>query len=484
MATTGCDQQRDGTVDRPPYVPASPPTSVATPPADEEACDAQGRPDAAPQGPSRRIGVPAGSRAVLIVAAWLITGALAARIIGEPATKVNVGQILMLGLGVVVCFVAVAGAGPQRARLKRPTRIAVIGRQATAVALQQDLVTTRITGYESVGWITARPEHSSEFPMPRALGGIREIAALVERHQIDLLLIGSDVPRLDVFDELVRLTDTVGIRVCELSAFYEDAFGHIPVAEINSTWFQYVMHPKFTPNSHHSKRVFDIVLAVCLGIVALPLLALAAALIKLDGGRVLYAQRRIGEKGRPFTMYKLRTMRDSGPEDDAQTWCSVDDPRVTPLGVVLRRLHIDELPQLYNILRGEMSVVGPRPEQPDIVTRLEAGISFYSRRHLIKPGLAGWAQLRCGYVRSETGSAWKLCHDLYYLKHQSLRLDIAILVRTFLMLARPKRLPERDAATFAAEPLITSESYAPTPVRREAAVGDAGAPHSRPGARC
>ena len=133
-------------------------------------------------------------------------------------------------------------------------------------------------------------------------------------------------------------------------------------------------------------------------------------------------------------MYKLRTMRER-PDNDAERWCAVDDPRITRVGRVLRSLHLDELPQLYNVLRGEMSIVGPRPEQPEIVSRLEAGITFYSRRHLIKPGLAGWAQLRCGYARSERGSAWKLCHDLYYLKHQSLRFDMVILMRTFLTLA-------------------------------------------------
>lgn len=111
-------------------------------------------------------------------------------------------------------------------------------------------------------------------------------------------------------------------------------------------------------------------------------------------------------------------------------------PACDASGGVLRKLHIDELAQLYNVLRGEMSIVGPRPEQPNIVSRLEDGIAFYSRRHLIKPGLAGWAQLRCGYARTERGSAWKLCHDLYYLKHRSLRFDIVILVRTFLTLAR------------------------------------------------
>jgi exopolysaccharide biosynthesis polyprenyl glycosylphosphotransferase len=343
-----------------------------------------------------------------------------------------------------------------RRRVRRPKRIAVIGSQVSAVDLSQELAINRVNAYTLVGWITSSLAPEPDFPLPQALGGMDELASLVEQHDIDLLLIGSDVPRLHVFDELVRLMDTVTVRVCELSAFYEDAFGHIPVTDINAAWFQYVMHPKFRSVGKRRKRVFDIVVAMCLGVVAAPLLLLAALAIKLEGGRVLYCQIRVGEKGRPFTMYKLRTMYERGVDDDVQVWCSVADPRVTQVGRVLRRLHIDELPQLYNVLRGEMSVVGPRPEQPAIVSRLEAAIAFYSRRHLLKPGLAGWAQLRCGYARSDGGSALKVCHDLYYLKHQSLRFDTVILARTFFTLASRVTSRQHHQSLLGTEPRIAA----------------------------
>ena len=386
---------------------------------------------------------------VAVGLATLILAALLVRTLDEPATGATVAQMLTLGVATLMGLTVLTGGKRPRGRVRRATRVAVIGSQSTAVALEQELAITRVTAFESVGWIESNTGRVAEFPMPPSLGSISDLATVVERHHIDLLVIGSDVPRLDVFDELVRLTDVVGIRVCELSAFYEDAFGRIPVAEINSTWFQYVMHPKFNPTKNYAKRCFDLSVVACLSVVAIPLLLVAAALIKLEGGSLLYKQRRIGERGRPFTMYKLRTMRERGRGDDAETWCSVDDPRVTRIGRGLRRLHIDELPQLYNILRGEMSVVGPRPEQPNIVARLESEIAFYSRRHVIKPGLAGWAQLRCGYARTDHGSAWKLCHDLYYLKHQSLRFDLVILVRTLLTLALPE--PRENAG--ALEPL-------------------------------
>ena len=436
MVITLRDQQDDGRLDAGARVSDQRTVAAAKMPSNADPGAAR-RPNL-PSRSGRRpawVGTRARARAAVAVAALIMIVILALLASAGEANLVRLLAVCLAAAGsLAVIGFSLRGAGRPRRRSRRSTRIAVIGSQSAAVALTQELVINRISAYEMVGWIASRTGQGPEFPLPQALGAMGDLAELIERNRIDLVLIGSDVPRLEVFDELVRLTDILCVRVCELTAFYEDAFGHIPVAEINSAWFQYVMHPKFRPTKHPVKRVFDIALSACLGIGTLPVLLPAAMLIKLDGGRVLYRQCRIGEKGRPFTMYKLRTMRER-PDNDADRWCAVDDPRVTRVGRVLRSLHLDELPQLYNVLRSEMSIVGPRPEQPEIVSRLEAGITFYSRRHLIKPGLAGWAQLRCGYARSERGSAWKLCHDLYYLKHQSLRFDMVILMRTFLTLA-------------------------------------------------
>jgi lipopolysaccharide/colanic/teichoic acid biosynthesis glycosyltransferase len=176
------------------------------------------------------------------------------------------------------------------------------------------------------------------------------------------------------------------------------------------------------------KRAADLVILGLVGVLSLPLLAVLAYLVRLDGGPVLYVQTRIGERGRPFRIYKLRTMRLA--EDQPAAWATDDDPRVTQLGRVLRRTHLDELPQLWNIVRGEMSFVGPRPEQAPFVDHLEHVLPFYQRRHLIRPGLTGWAQVRCGYASSDAASAMKLCNDLYYYKHRSLRVDLLVLCET------------------------------------------------------
>jgi lipopolysaccharide/colanic/teichoic acid biosynthesis glycosyltransferase len=135
-------------------------------------------------------------------------------------------------------------------------------------------------------------------------------------------------------------------------------------------------------------------------------------------------------------MLKLRTMVPEAESDGRPRWSEADDERVTRIGRILRRSHLDELPQLWNILRGEMTLVGPRPERPEIVAELERRSRYYVRRHLVKPGIAGWAQLRCGYAGSELGSAWKLCHDLFYVKRRSLLGDALILLETAVEVSR------------------------------------------------
>lgn len=156
----------------------------------------------------------------------------------------------------------------------------------------------------------------------------------------------------------------------------------------------------------------------------------------------------------PFTMYKLRTMSIQAGGEVA--WSSSEDARVTNVGRVLRRTHLDELPQLLNVLRGEMSMVGPRPEQPLLVEQLEATIEFYRRRHQIRPGLTGWAQVLCWYAGSEAGTTWKLCHDLYYLKHRSLALDLKILLRTVLAVRADHQWRESRSTPFVQTPMPTN----------------------------
>jgi len=372
---------------------------------------------------SRAIG---GSQAVLVACGLIATAIAVDTVVRNDSPGWIVWAVTACGL--------LAAASKLRYRSKASMRVAIVGNQASAISLMQELETCDVPQYDFIGWVAPERDGHAEFPLPTPIGFAGDLACVVHDHDIDLLIVGPDVPRLAIFDELLVMATSHPVRALELSAFYEQVFGHIPVAEINSAWFQCTMHPKFRPAGSSAQRAFDVVVAACVGLVFLPILLVSALLIKLDGGPALYSQRRIGESGRSFWMFKLRTMHVAS-ESEPQQWCAVEDARITGVGNVLRRLHLDELPQLYNVLRGDMSMVGPRPEQPAIVTQLEDRLAFYSRRHLIKPGLTGWAQIRCGYARSESGSARKLCHDLYYLKHQSLALDLSILVRTVVTLA-------------------------------------------------
>ncbi|MDP8943964.1 MAG: exopolysaccharide biosynthesis polyprenyl glycosylphosphotransferase [Actinomycetota bacterium] len=312
---------------------------------------------------------------------------------------------------------------------ERRVRIAVIGSQRSAGSLARELESAGVRKYVVAGRIAVDEATLEEEPDgPPPLGTLSELCDAVTRHEIDLLLMTAAVPRLAVFDQVATSCLHLPVRLWELSGFYEELFGHVPVVETNTSWFQYIMHPKFRSAPPPSKRALDVTVAAIVGLLALPLLAVLALLIRRDGGPVLFRQVRIGEGGRPFTLCKLRSMR-VGTATSAQ-WAAAHDPRITGIGRFLRRTHLDELPQLLNVLRGEMSLVGPRPEQPEFVDRLEQMVTFYTRRHLVKPGITGWAQVRCGYAGSDVGSAWKLCHDLYYLKHRSFTMDLMILGET------------------------------------------------------
>jgi exopolysaccharide biosynthesis polyprenyl glycosylphosphotransferase len=305
----------------------------------------------------------------------------------------------------------------------RRVRVAFVGSREAARRLAVDLERARVSSYRLVGRV-APYDDDGAVPVISDLGGLREA---IVRERIDLLVVGSGVGRLLVFDALAECLD-LHVQYTELSAFYEDVLGNVPTAEINAAWFAHLASAGARRSSPTAKRAVDVCLALVLAVPALPVIACAALLIRLGGGPALFAQLRIGEGGRPFRLYKLRTMRVS-PADEA-SWALERDPRTTRIGQFLRRTHIDELPQLWNILRGEMSLVGPRPEQLGFVVRLEATLPFYQRRHLIRPGLTGWAQVRCGYAGSDDGAAWKLCNDLYYVKYRSLGLDLLVLIET------------------------------------------------------
>jgi exopolysaccharide biosynthesis polyprenyl glycosylphosphotransferase len=356
----------------------------------------------------------------------------------------------IIALVSLVASLALAPAARTAVERRQVAPIAVIGSARSAESLDREIRLSGIHDYRVVGRVTYPGDaYVGDGDVP-VLGDLSDLGSIVERHGVSLLLMAGETPRMTVFEEVARSCLHLPVHLRELSGFYEEAFGHVAVAEINAAWFQWIVHPNYRARSLPGERLFDVVIAGVAGLVALPLVAVFALLIRRDGGPVLFRQVRIGEGGRRFMIYKLRTMRDGA----AGEWATAVDSRVTPIGRFLRRTHLDELPQVLNVLRGEMSIVGPRPEQPEFVDRLETVIPFYQRRHLMRPGLTGWAQVRCGYAGSDVGSAWKVCHDLYYLKHRSVSLNLVILGETLRTVVADRQ--------YSAQPATVDFILAPT----------------------
>ncbi len=222
-----------------------------------------------------------------------------------------------------------------------------------------------------------------------------------------------------------------GLQVNDAVEFYEELSGKIWVDALNAQWFVYSNGFECSQAGTSLKRCFDVMLALLMITLGAPLLALIAIAIKLDSaGPVLFKQIRVGLHGKTFLIYKFRSMRQDAELATGPAWASESDPRVTGLGRLLRAFRLDELPQVFNVLIGDMSMVGPRPERPCFVCVLEREIPFYSLRHYLKPGITGWAQVMFQYGASVGDSYEKLQYDFYYAKHRSLRFDVGILLKT------------------------------------------------------
>ena len=271
--------------------------------------------------------------------------------------------------------------------------------------------------------------------------GMDELEHVVAAQQPDIVVLADERTFGEALDRL--LESRAKLRVASLPSFCEYALGRVPVEHISPAWFMSLLHLRRTEYTCHSKRVFDIAAAVTGLVVAAPLLALIALLAKTTPGPVLHRQTRVGEGGRCFTVYKIRTMRCDAEHDGASFSCD-DDPRVTRVGRILRRTHLDELPQLWSVLKGDMSMVGPRPERPEFIDMIEAAVPFWNRRCLVKPGVTGWAQILGDYASDCDGMARKLSYDLWYLKHGSLLVDAAICLRTVGMQVRSLLPARRD----------------------------------------
>jgi exopolysaccharide biosynthesis polyprenyl glycosylphosphotransferase len=266
---------------------------------------------------------------------------------------------------------------------------------------------------------------------PPPLDSLTEIVTV---QRPDLIVLADHQTSSAALDRLLDIADG-RFRVAGLTSFYEYALGRVPLHQITPMWFISLLHVRQRAYARWVKRAFDLASATLVLVLAAPLLPLIALAVSGTPGPIIYRQVRVGDRGRRFTIYKFRTMVDCAERPGEAVWAQDADPRTTPVGAFLRRTHLDELPQLFNVLKGDMSMVGPRPERPEFIASLEERIPFWSRRLLIKPGMTGWAQVHCGYASDVAAMQEKLAYDFWYLRHRSLAVDLAICVRTLRILA-------------------------------------------------
>ena len=263
------------------------------------------------------------------------------------------------------------------------------------------------------------------------IGHDRPLVELVLAEQASLVVLDRDALAVDAVVSEAAALHEAGLRVRTLVQFYEEWLGKLPVGELERASLFFDIGEIHRVRYARIKRLVDLVLGI-IGLVPFLLAVPVVALVNLfaNRGPLFYRQERVGRDGEHFEILKFRTMR-SGPDVAPGTdWTAVDDPRITSFGRVLRSTHLDELPQVVNIVKGELSVVGPRPEQPRYVAELSSSLPFYGMRHLVRPGLTGWAQVKYGYAGDEDDALEKLQYEFFYLRHQSLRFDLRVVGRT------------------------------------------------------
>jgi sugar transferase (PEP-CTERM system associated) len=309
-------------------------------------------------------------------------------------------------------------------------RVLVVGAGQLACIVAQQIRQQHDFAYRVVGFVEEpelRPDAVAVAPL---IGAPMELQHIIRSHRVDRIVVSlSDRRGRLPLNELLQ-AKLAGVRVEDAATTYERITGKILVEDLKPSWLIFSDGFRASRTTRAIKRGFDLLLAIPAMIVGLPLMLLTAIAVRLDSsGPIVYCQDRVGENGRVFTLCKFRSMRIDA-EQGTPIWAKDNDDRVTRIGRVIRKARLDELPQLWNVLRGDMSFVGPRPERPFFVEQLEAAIPFYMARHAVKPGVTGWAQVKYRYGASIEDAREKLRYDLYYIKHQSLFFDFSILVDT------------------------------------------------------
>jgi len=313
-------------------------------------------------------------------------------------------------------------------------RLLLVGTNTAAIDLARELFERRQElGVEIVGFVDPDPTRiGAPVLNPGVVGAIDDIPWLVSKLNVDRVVVSlADARGKLPMNRLLDIRLASGVAFDHLASVYEEYTGKIAVENLRPSWLIFSEGFRKTRLLMTAKRVLDLVFSALGLIVGAPVMLLVAIAVKAtSAGPVLYHQRRVGRAGREFTVHKFRTMRVDAEAETGAVWSAANDNRVTRIGGFLRRTRLDELPQLWNVLVGEMSLVGPRPERPEFVSQLTESIPFYGQRHVLKPGVTGWAQIRYTYGASVEDAIEKLQYDLYYIKNLSIALDFVIILET------------------------------------------------------
>jgi sugar transferase (PEP-CTERM system associated) len=354
-----------------------------------------------------------------------------------PLLVVQQGVFLMTALLAIVLVMAWRSTFDLvTSRLAPRERLLLVGTSPSAIVLARELFERRQElGVDIVGFVDPDPARvGAPVLNPGVVGTIDDIPGLTSRMRVDRVVVSLQDSRGKLpMDQLLNVRLQSGVLFDHLATVYEEYTGKIALENLRPSWLIFSTGFRKTRLLTITKRTFDLVAAVCGLLLSLPLTLITALIVKLDSPRdpVFYHQERVGLNNATFIIHKFRSMRSDAEAGTGPVWSAGDsDPRITRVGRFLRKTRLDEIPQLWNVLRGDMSLIGPRPERPSFVEKLTQQIPFYGQRHVVKPGVTGWAQVRYSYGASVEDAIEKMQYDLYYVKHMSLTFDLLIALET------------------------------------------------------
>lgn len=319
-------------------------------------------------------------------------------------------------------------------------RTAIVGTGAKAFRLDADLAARPALGYRIVGFVkTADAGGEDRVPAGRVLGSTADLPDIIEREGITEIIITLASNFHDDILSMLLPASGSGVRVKVVPDLFDVIAGHVHNTQIHGEQLMELMPERLPFWQKLTKTASDFIFSSFVLLISSPLLLAIAVAIKLDSrGTVFYSQERVGKGGRTFSIFKFRSMVSDAEKDTGPVWAGKNDPRITRIGAFIRKTRLDEIPQFFNVLKGEMSVVGPRPERPQIVEELKKVYPFFEKRLTVKPGITGWAQVKLDYTDTVESIADKLRYDFFYIENQSLFLDLEIMLRTMIVMITGK----------------------------------------------